>query len=547
MKSNLIIKAGKSFYSGIRDLTRSNINGETKVLSSAVKKGPVTDVVNLPKIGTVDLSSYSPEINSKFRELVSILKARKPNQIIDTERYSKILENVFNNPNYKSEKDLLMYLKNLTTFAGKKTPNGKYVLDGKMFAYLADFKANGLSKKQLCEFGDLVTCAEKGLIHPSALQKFNIADGVNPQILRDIEKLKLAKAKGVKPIDVFIPEFESAIKNADEIAKLKAGDLYSLKIGNSGKPETYLVTGNNRTSLLTLDRETLFGLMPPVKRFFVSQNQSGTCYQLASYISMLNEPKFMSKLFTRMGYRNGKLVIKMPNGSTPDNLFAGKFEEFSKEGCVRTFLEHGKFVPKDVNKSVLSNPLVKAMENLYGKHRKYTIADEYVKSVYKTFGKEKAQQAYKEALKNMETHVYVKDNHGNFIIKPLDKKFRTVEDYYKESGTTSEIFKFFNQGFNKVDYYKSGGSDSLSVLNEIRKRLMLPGASHVFGTMPKAEGIESVLNKGKDLYSSHAYCLLGYNSKTDVATYINPWNSTLTYDMKLEELVKYMNTLSSFI
>lgn len=557
MKSNLIIKAGKGLYSGIRNLTRGNT---APAFTSKIGKSLATDVVNLSKCCSVDLSRYSPEINAKFSEFVSILRSRNPKQIVDSKRYSQILEYLFNNPNYQSEKDLLTHLKYLTTLAGKKAPNGNFLLDGKTYKYLADFKANGLSKKQLREYGELICCAEKGLIHPSALEKFNIANGVNPQILRDIEKIKLAKAEGKELIDVFIPEFESVLKNADEISKLKPGDFFSVKRGYSGgRPDVYYVTGKNSIrSMGELDRQTLFDLLPPVKRFFVGQHGSGTCYQLSVYISMLNEPKFMSDLLGRIAKHNGKLMIKTPGGSTPNNLFAGKFEEFSSTGCVRTYLENGRFKPTDTSQSVLSNPLIKAMESLYGKHRKYTFADEFVKSVYKTKGKDAAKRVYKEVFDNMERYIYKKDNRGNFIVKTLEqvnkeqiklgkKTFKTVEDYYKEAGYVDEIFNYFNQGCYKVNSYISGGSNSTRTLNEMRKILQIPGAVHTFGTIPKRTGMELGLNINKDIYSSHAYCVQNYNPKTDMVTYINPWNSTLTYDMKLDELAKYINDIGSLV
>lgn len=558
MGSNLIIKSCKGVYSGIRNLTRNNITVPN--FTSTMGKSIATDVVNLSKTCTIDLSRYSPEINSKFSEFVAILKSRNPKQITDSKRYSQILEHIFNNPNYKSEKDLLTHLKYLTTLAGKKAPDGKFLLDGKTFNYLADFKANGLSKTRLREYGELICCAEQGLIHPSALQKFNIANGVNPEILRDIEKIKLAKAEGKELIDAFIPEFESVVKNADEIAKLKPGDFFSVKKGYSGgRPDVYYVTGKNSIhSMGELNRQILFDLLPPVKRFFVKQHGSGTCYQLSAYIAMFNEPKFMSKLLGRISKHNEKLMIKMPDGSTPNNLFAGKFEEFSSTGCVRTYLENGKFKATDPSQSVLSNPLIKAMESLYGKHRKYTFADEFVKSIYKIKGKDVAKRAYKEAFDNMERYIYIKDNGGNFTVKTIEeinkkqiklgkKTFKTVEDYYKEAGEVDEIFNYFNKGYNKVNSYHSGGSSNSTVLNEMRKNFQKPDTVHIFGTIPKRTGMESGLNVNRDIYSSHGYCVQNYNPKTDIVTYINPWNSCLTYEMRLEELAQYIDDIASFV
>ena len=206
----------------------------------------------------------------------------------------------------------------------------------------------------------------------------------------------------------------------------------------------------------------------------------------------------------------------------------------------------------------MSNPLIKAMESLYGKHRKYTFADEFVKSIYKIKGKGVAKCAYKEAFDNMERYIYIKDNGGNFTVKTIEeinkkqiklgkKTFKTVEDYYKEAGEVDEIFNYFNKGYNKVNSYHSGGSSNSTVLNEMRKNFQKPDTVHIFGTIPKRTGMESGLNVNRDIYSSHGYCVQNYNPKTDIVTYINPWNSCLTYEMRLEELAQYIDDIASFV
>jgi hypothetical protein len=562
--SNLIINASKKIYSGIKFLNKSKIMTNSYISVPSVKKEFVTDIVSLSKNPSINLSNYSPEINLQFQKFVSILKLRNPQMITNEKRYSKIVDYIFNNHNYISEKDLYRHLKYLTDLAGKKAPNGKFLLNGKTFRYLANFKENGLSTQRLREYGDLIYCAEIGAIHPRALEKFNIANGVNPEILRDIEKIKLAKKSGKNLIDVFIPEFESIIKNSNEIAKLQPGDLFSIK--GEYMNGLYYITGKNKkggNQLLLIGssekRNIIFQLMPPVSRFFVKQGGSGTCYQLAAYISMFKQPKFMSDILSRVTEQNGKLMIKMPNGSTPDNLFAGKFEDFSSFGYVRTYLENGKFKPVDSSQSATTNHVVKAMETLYGKHRKYTAADEFVKNIYKYYGKDKAKLAYKKALANMDKYVYIKDeNSGNFIVKTLQelnneqikqnkKIFKTVEDYYKEGGNAAEIYRYFSRGYNgDVETTYTFCSSTSNTLNEIRNKLKMSNAVHSFGTRSKGSNREYVLNAGKDLYSNHAYCVQSYNPKTDVVTYINPWNSTLTYDMKLEELAKNITHLDTF-
>ncbi len=547
------MKASANLCSNIKGIACANIaKGAANLaanLTSALERTPASDVISLSKGFPINIGEHSKEVTLEFNKLVSILKSRNPKQIEDQAHYAKILKQIFKNPNYSSEKELLAYIKRLAALSGKKSPDGDFLLNGTTIHYLADYKENGLSTKQLRQFADLIRCGEKGLVPPTALQNFKSADGVNPEMLRDIEKLKFASANGLDPIDVFIPQFKSIVKNADDISKLQPGDMYSIKNPCTDEEEVFLVMGKNMVSLLSLDRESLFKLMPPVKRFFIGQHGSGTCYQLASYISMMNSPKFMGNMLSRIRELNDSFIIKMPDNSTPNNLFAGKFKDFSSAGCVRTNMVNGRFIPEDPTQSALSNPLLKAMENLYGKHRKYTFADEYVRFVRKTGGD--VRLAYAEALKNMDKCVYVKDDKGNFTVKTLGqisaeegRTFMTVEDYYKPSGKVDEMFKFFNKGFNKISTFASRGKSDTETLDQLRKLLEIPNAAKTFGTIPKKDGMESLLDKRKDLYSSHAYSIVSYCPDTGIVTYINPWNSALTHELKLEELAKYIGSIS---
>ena len=81
----------------------------------------------------------------------------------------------------------------------------------------------------------------------------------------------------------------------------------------------------------------------------------------------------------------------------------------------------------------------------------------------------------------------------------------------------------------------------------MRKSFQKPDTVHIFGTIPKRTGMESGLNVNRDIYSSHGYCVQNYNPKTDIVTYINPWNSCLTYEMRLEELAQYIDDIASFV
>ncbi len=526
------------------------------------------DGINCLNIVYSELTHYSPKIRTQFTDFIRVLEQRNGGSA-PPERIQSLFNRILKNPNYQSETELSQYLTDLKALAQKKSPGGEYLLNGQTVFHLADFKSNNIPPDIRRQFRDLIHCAELGLLPPNALRRpgkmpnlFSITDGINPEILKDIEKLKLARSRGLKEIDVFIPEFNSLFKDAAEIDKLKPGDLFSVKRGVNGTPELYLVQNNKRLTKLDIDRETCFNLLPPVKRFFIEQGQSGTCYQLSSYISQLNNPYTRGDLLTRMKQlADGSIVIKMPTDSTSKNMFAGLFDDFDKNGAVLTKMDGYRFNAPNRQQSVTSNPLIKALEHLYGKHRKYMYADEYVRYVKSTGGN--VQEAYQNALNNMEKNIYIKNKNGSITVETLEnynqklinqakatggrvQTYASVEDYYKDDGGyTDEIFKFFNNGRYKNGKLLTGGKTDISTLNEIRNLLSTQNSIITMGTRPAKSGIaEATMFPNKDLYSSHGYSIIDYNPSTDVVTYINPWNSAFTYKMKVAELAKYINTLA---
>ena len=66
-----------------------------------------------------------------------------------------------------------------------------------------------------------------------------------------------------------------------------------------------------------------------------------------------------------------------------------------------------------------------------------------------------------------------------------------------------------------------------------------------FGTKATTSGAEMALDPKNGLYSRHAYQIVGYDKKTGVVQYVNPWNSAFVFEMQLDELMKYIKGVTA--
>ena len=506
-----------------------------------------------------DIPTLSKAANNKFREAINALIARNPSKNADSDKIQKLITKILNNPNYKKEEDLITYLNNIRVLASKRAPNGETILNSSDVFAIADFKGRQLSLS-IEEVKDLIKCVEEGRMPFDTLKHLQpdnpslllTAKSINPLIKQDIEKLKYAKNHGLEPIDVFIPKYQTY---NDAIKHAKTGEMFSIRCYSTdlGQHDGVFIFTNNNGQYMPLcaDRETVFNLLPPVKRYFIQQFGSGTCYQLASYITQMQNPRLLSRLFSGIKNNNGKLTVQMPPLKTL-NMFRGKFSDFDAHGRLTTQLVDGRFNAADKTQSVRSNPIIKALEHLYGKHRKYDFADKYVRQVIKEGGD--GEKAYNEALKNMEQYVYIQDETTGIITRHTlneinaksKKTFKIVEDYYKNNGgNTYEVLEFMQ------DYvYVSSehiGCD-IQNANKLRNALKEQNAVAIFGSKhvpSNSDRAEKILVPSKSLYSNHAYNITGYDEVTDTVQYINPWNSAFVFEMQLPELTKYVNNVST--
>lgn len=495
------------------------------------------------------LCQQSPEVQKAYLELEQAMIARNPAKNNDSKKLEIFANRYLRNEYYTDEYAKIGYLNDLKFLMGLRTPAGEPLLGVKFIDYITNPCANGIPKAKYEGLRNLVNAARHGYIDKCIFTEQNwflYADGVNPKILADIKKLEEIQAKGKNPAEAFIPEVKSPLRG------MKPGDMCM----HSKDKRIYIMdeAGTAHELIPGASREEVYRMFIPAQRYFIAQNMSGTCYQLSAYHSILNEPTIAAYL-TRMIRKtpDGKFFIKMPRNSTPNNVFSGKFPDFAADGAVQTFKGYLNSHSKDM--SVRSSSLIKALESLYGSHRKYTRANEYIEWCKKSGT---ARKEYEYLLKNMNSTIITEDmkkyslqefynyqmkQYKAGILAKEPKLYTHADDYYKEYGKPIEIFDFFLKGrcTNQVSRISKNATNQ--EIENLRKILGTRSAK-CFRTYAKPGKTDHVMmNMDRGLAYSHAYSIIGYNRATDIVTYVNPWNTALTYDMKLTELLQYMSRI----
>ncbi len=514
--------------------------------------------------------NFSSDVNICFLNFFKVLKER-------WEKFDEkgVITSILKKPEYNNEKDLVKFLNNLIKLASKRGKDWKYFIPPKYVKILADFKnlpdkLGSLQKKKQIE--ELIYAIEQWWLPSSALDDFYgwatswILDCVeiNPLILSDIRHMKAAKWVSdkldfSKGLNYFIPEYDSEMqfRLSEWFKNLPSGSLVTFKnTSNSCDNWKVFVVDENSYYRLNVDRKTLLSALWPVWRFFIKQAQSGTCYQLAWYISMIQNPHFYSRLLSCLEKDGDSLIVSLPSHCIKKNLLYWKTNEFRKINHTNKLFvkldDNWKFNSLDKRQTVTAKPLYQSLEHLYWKYRKYDYADKFLKQ-FKLTGKN-LDVEIDVAIKNINKYIY-KFEWWKWVRYTLEqinqvqnfkgkKEFKCVEDFYKESWYSFEMFDMFWSWRS----YWSVLQDSNVTYSNVKNLLLYTqfGYWRTFWTKSSVNWKREVkLLPEKWLYSSHAYSICSYDSKTDIVKYINPWNSAFVFQMKLSELVKYLSEVST--
>lgn len=512
--------------------------------------------------------SCSSEVNICFLNYFKVLKERWEN--FDEK---VVITSILKRPEYNNEKDLVKFLNSLIKLASKRDKDWKYFIPPKYVKILADFKNLpniwvSLQKKQ--KIKKLIDAIENWWLPSKAFEDFSgwatscILDcsEINPLILNDIQSMEKAKLVSDKLdfskwLSYFIPEYNSQYEfnYKNQFRKLKPGSLFRFKnaLNSANNGKVFIVSSDSSWYHwpLNVDWETLLRALWPVWRYYIKQNQSGTCYQLAWYISMMQDPHFYYRILSRLDKIGNDLIVSLPAHYMKNNFLTWKTSEFTNNKQLFVKFDcNWKFNSIDKDQTVVAKPFYQALEHLYWKYRKYYYADLYLRKL--NLSGKKFNDELNNVIKNIDYYVF-DNNNGKWMTldvawKKRWKKYLSVEDFYKESWTSFEIFNMIWGWSSYWDILQ----DSDVTYSNVKKLLLNTqhGYWRVFWTKKSSKKsadwkVEIKILPEKWLYSSHAYSIYWYDPNTDMVKYINPRNSAFVFEMKLSELVKYLSEVST--
>ena len=501
---------------------------------------------------------HTVRVRKAYEELEQIMIARNPAKNNDPKKLNIFANRYLRNSNFVgNEDDMLKYLDDIKRLMLKKDPKGEPLLGARFIDYMTNSRQNKISPQKYKELMDLVDAAEVGYITKDVFNNgywFELADGVNPKMLKDIAMLRESARKGIKPIDYFIPSQRLGAKVYP--SQVKNGEMFEDCLGKvymGGKKNISHEFGD-------LNREEAFYMFQPIIRYFIEQGKIGTCYELAAYQAILNSNDFAMYLTRRITKEGDNLIISLPSHITKDNIFRGQFESFTSNGHVKVKLNGYKYIAKNEDTTAHSNPLIQALETLYGAHRKFSMADEYIKELQKA-GKN-SHSEYHYLIANMDNTIITKNANGykrytldefyqhqmqQFKSGKLShepRKYTSADDYYKDGGRVHRIFDLFFPGKN-CEKYQMGVYPGVN-LDKIRDVLEKTDAM-CFSTISKVgKNDTNFINIEKSLAYSHAYTILSYDRASDIVTYTNPWNTALIYKIKLADLADNISEIDAY-
>ncbi len=153
------------------------------------------------------------------------------------------------------------------------------------------------------------------ILPKEALSELTRRGELNPNVVSDLKKLKLAKRRNVDPSDIFVPEFNT---DREALSSLGVGDTYKIY----GDKNIKIVDKDFTPYELALSKEKYMELFPPAKRFCVSQSSRiGNCWFLSALDTMYTNPKTRKDILS---------VFKENRDGTVDVNFGGYVTIYGK-------------------------------------------------------------------------------------------------------------------------------------------------------------------------------------------------------------------------
>lgn len=463
-----------------------HIESIIKYLKSGQDKALLDEMINRTIASKSDFTQMAEILGNTTPNNIGFIKQRiGQNNLSDLGVYAYFTKDLKQFANEANQAKILKELKNLFEIA-KHDING---YNRRTIKSLIELKMNFPAKYQKLEatgiFDYIKTTGEPIAI----LDKITENANLSKEVLEDLKLWKEGKS--------IVPSFGAETSLQEAFTKTKTGDVVEVA------GQMYINDGQELYRW-NMTKEKYLELFPPVKRFTTAQDHLGNCYFVASLNSVMRNQKTRASLYKsfELNGNDVKVTIKAYEDFLGSVTFRDGMLELDKnkmhiQGCKGLQMFEQTYAQKALRQEV---------EDITGS----VIAE----------NKQKLMSRLTNGHINVVMNELLGLTHNETSIPRLPQELHN---------TSVRIF----------------GTNMPSTLEQALKKFgNNPNYILGFGTVPKPNSAsESLLLPQYSLVSTHAYSITGYNAEKGIVTISNPLNCSLDFDIPLETLKKYIQTV----
>ena len=389
---------------------------------------------------------------------------------------------------------------------------GNRLSDLKVFEDLIKFKIKAPEKYEKIKNSGIFEAMDKNNISVHLLKSFTETSDLSEDIYNDLKLIKEGK-------DI-VPSFEKGTSVKEVFSKTKVGDV--AEIGDK-----LFINDGNEMIEWKMTKEKYLELFPPVQRFMNEQGAIGDCYLVSPLGGIMHNPKTRVKLYQSFE-QNGNDI----------NVTVKGYEEYKG---TRTFKD-GQIIFDNEKKHLEGCKGLQMYEQAYA----YVAFRSKNEDPLLKLNDKTDKASLMRRLKGghdyiVHSEILNIDNMGAFIGEKNDKiKIRQEYKYIDKEDTNKLIL------VNKTDKYSIAKTkDDYDNEKELENDLIkLNSGDFLIGFSVSDEGDDfETLEKKYDLFTRHAYSVVGYDKETKTVRIANPHNFSVTVDMPLEDFYKIIDDL----
>jgi hypothetical protein len=320
----------------------------------------------------------------------------------------------------------------------------------------------------------------------------------------DLSGLVYADLAKVKAGESILPEFDKSMPLNEVFGKTQTGD--AICVGE----KMYINDGENLIEW-QMTKEKYLELFPPVKRFTTIQGQTGNCYLVSAISNAMANPLYRADLYQLFKQDGNDIIVTIK-----------AYEEYNGS----TTFKDGAITLAQKNKHINGSKGAQMIEQAYART---AFRDEMADPLLSLTSDTKPQALAERIVSGLSSRAM----HELFGLKYSEPTTKVNPNNISNQSVIIPLPPVRTpQAIQTIEtHLKTYTNDPNCLLN--------------FATIPKkGEAAESLLNIDYNLVSSHAYSIRGYDHNNRIVKISNPHNETIITQIPLDELIKYMVSLS---